>query len=255
MPLLPLKALPRRFLNRLTMLLFLVLLPLERVLFRFSEVGHTEIVDPARFDWVPDLERNWRLIRQELDQVLRYRNDLPNYLDLSDEAAGLTERDNWKSFFFYAYGVKVACNCARCPETAALLQRIGGMKSGFFSILMPGARLKPHRGHYAGVLRYHLALLVADPARCGLRVGSRVLHWEEGRSVIFDDTFEHEAWNESDQPRVVLFVDFARPLPFPLSALNHAMIWLVGHSSVVLPGMARLAAWNRRFATIWRAGT
>jgi len=79
------------------------------------------------------------------------------------------------------------------------------------------------------------------------------VHWEEGKSLIFDDTFEHEAWNHSNGIRVVLFVDFARPLPQPLAALNHAMIWLVSRSSVVQPGIARLAAWNRRLAERWPA--
>lgn len=247
------RALPRKIANRMTMLLFAILLPLERVLFRYSLVGHTELLDAARFPWAGELEANWHLIRAELDQVMLYRDSAPNYLDLSDDAAGLTERDNWKSFFFHAYGVPVPDNCARCPETARLLRRIEGMKSGFFSIMLPGTRLKPHRGHFAGVLRYHLGLRIPDVEACGLRVGTHVVHWEEGKSLIFDDTFEHEAWNESTGTRVVLFVDFARPLPQPLAALNHAMIWLVGHSSVVQPGIARLAAWNRRLAAHWPA--
>lgn len=247
------RKLPRKVMNRLTMLLFAVLQPLERLLFHYSLVGHTELLDPAGFPWTRVLEQNWHLIRAELDQVLRNRDAAPNYLDLSAEAAGLTEPDNWKSFFFYAYGVPVPDNCARCPDTARLLNRIEGMKSGFFSIMLPGTHLKPHRGHFAGVLRYHLGLQVPDVERCGLRVGTRQVHWREGESLIFDDTFEHEAWNHTDGIRVVLFVDFARPLPLPLAALNHAMIWLVAHSSVVRPGIARLAEWNRRLAASWPA--
>ncbi len=247
------KKVPRKVANRLTVLLFMVLLPLERLLFRYSLVGHTELHDLGRFPWVPELERNWHLIRAELDKVLANRDAAPNYIDLSAEAAGLTERDNWKSFFFYAYGVRVPDNCARCPDTAALLTRIEGMKSGFFSIMMPGTHLKPHRGHFAGVLRYHLGLLIPDVENCGLRVGSYQAHWREGESLIFDDTFEHEAWNHTDGIRVVLFVDFARPLPRPLAAMNNFMIWLVAQSSVVRPGIARLAEWNRRLAATWPA--
>lgn len=248
-----LRLLPRKIANRLTVLLFVILLPLERMLFRYSLVGHTELLDASRFPWASELEQHWSLIRAELDEVLLHRDSAPNYIDLSDEAAGLTERDNWKSFFFYAYGVPVPDNCARCPDTAALLRRIEGMKSGFFSIMLPGTHLRPHRGHFAGVLRYHLGLRIPDVEACGLRVGPHVVHWEEGKSLIFDDTFEHEAWNHTNGIRVVLFVDFARPLPQPLAALNHAMIWLVAHSSVVQPGIARLAAWNRRLAAHWPA--
>lgn len=249
-----LRRLPRKLADVLTLLLFiLVLRPLERVLFRFSRVPHTEVLDPATFPWAAELERGWPRIRAELDEVLRHRDSVPSYLDLSADAAGLTAPENWKSFFFYAYGARVPENCARCPETAALLGRIKGMKSGFFSIFAPGAHLAPHRGHYAGVLRYHLGLIVPDPPRCGLRVGPHVLHWQEGKSLVFDDTFEHEAWNHSDQPRVVLFVDFARPLPAPLALLNDALIWIVAQSSVVRPGLAKLAAWNRQLAQSWPA--
>jgi beta-hydroxylase len=84
------------------------------------------------------------------------------------------------------------------------------------------------------VLRYHLGLLVpSDPTRCGIRVGDERRHWEAGRSLVFDDTFEHEAWNESDEPRVVLFVDFARQLPAPLDAINRALLRLIGASPFI----------------------
>jgi ornithine lipid ester-linked acyl 2-hydroxylase len=249
-----LKRLPRIIANRLTVCLFVVLLPLERVLFRYSRVGHAAFIDPAKFDWVPVLEENWQAIRRELDEVLRYTDDIPDYQELADDAKGITTADSWKSFFFFAYGVRIPSNCARCPATAALLHRIDGMKSGFFSIMRPGTHLQPHRGHYAGVLRYHLGLLVPDVERCRIRVGDTIAHWQEGRSLIFDDTFEHEVWNDSDGVRVVLFVDFARPLPMPLALLNNLMIWLVGHSAVVQPGVARLRRWNERFAAVWREG-
>jgi beta-hydroxylase len=245
-----LKHLPRKVANRLTVCLFAVLSPLERLLYRCSLVGHTEFIDKARFYWVSVLEQNWLEIRRELDQVLRRPHQIPNYIYLSSDAKGLTEENNWKSFFFYAYGLKVASNCDRCPATAALLNQIKGMKSGFFSILLPGTHLQPHRGHYAGVLRYHLGLVIPDAGRCRIRVGKRVAHWEEGQSLIFDDTFEHEVWNDSDSIRVVLFVDFARPLPFPLSLLNNLVIWLVSRSSVVQPGIARLKEWNKRYPAI-----
>ena len=81
-----------------------------------------------------------------------------------------------------------------------------------FSILEPGKRLPPHRGPYNGVLRLHLGLLIPEPReRAAIRVGPEQHHWTEGRVLIFDDAYEHEAWNETEQVRVVLFVDFERP--------------------------------------------
>lgn len=78
-----------------------------------------------------------------------------------------------------------------------------------FSRLAPHAHVKPHVGWAASVYRLHLGLVV--PEGCRLRVGSETRPWREGRCLIFDDTVEHEAWNDSDRPRAVLLLDFLRP--------------------------------------------
>ena len=96
------------------------------------------------------------------------------------------------------------------------MREIPGMTTAMFSILSPRKHILDHRGPYKGVLRYHLGLIVPEDAeRCRIRVGEDVRHWEEGKSMIFDDTFNHEVWNDTDETRVVLFVDVLRPLPFP----------------------------------------
>jgi aspartyl/asparaginyl beta-hydroxylase (cupin superfamily) len=111
------------------------------------------------------------------------------------------------------YDVWDGPNCLRCPATAAVLRAIPGVITGFFSILGPGKRLPPHYGPYRGVLRHHLALIVPEPLeKCGIRVDDQTRHWTEGQSLVFDDTYEHEAWNDTDGERVVLFLDIKRPL-------------------------------------------
>ena len=88
-----------------------------------------------------------------------------------------------------------------------------GLTTAFFSILSPRKHIGEHRGPWRGVLRYHLALRVPEPpAAAGISVGGQVAHWEEGRSLLFDDGYEHHAWNDTDGVRVVLFVDVIRPL-------------------------------------------
>jgi len=114
-------------------------------------------------------------------------------------------------------------------------------------VLEPGRFLPPHRGPYNGVLRLHLGLIVPDvPDKVGMRVLDKITRWKEGRALIFDDTLEHEAWNDTDQSRVVLFVDFARPLRMPARLLN----WLVLHSFVFRPfireGLFCARWWERR---------
>src|SRR5690606_37374078 len=123
---------------------------------------------------------------------------IPEFREVSHDQAHLAPEGKWKTFFFYAYGHRAERNCERCPITARVVESIPGMQTAFFSILAPGARIAPHRGPHAGLLRYHLGLVVPGRGeRCGIRVHDRILRWGVGESLIFDDTYEHEAWNES----------------------------------------------------------
>jgi ornithine lipid ester-linked acyl 2-hydroxylase len=121
------------------------------------------------------------------------------------------------------------------------------MKTAFFSILLPGKHIPEHRGPYKGVLRYHLGLIIPEPhEKCRIRVGNDVRSWREGKSLIFDDSFPHEAWNETDSVRVVLFIDVIRPLPFPWSALNETVIRLIAESPFVQDANANQQQWDKR---------
>ena len=116
------------------------------------------------------------------------------------------------------------------------------------SILSPRKHILDHRGPYKGVLRYHLGLIVPEDAEaCRIRVGDDFRHWEEGRSMIFDDTFNHEVWNDTDETRVVLFVDVMRPLPFPESLINWLIVKVIGLSPFVLDAKRNQEAWERGF--------
>jgi ornithine lipid ester-linked acyl 2-hydroxylase len=195
----------------------------------FFRDGEKTFFDPESFPWVTRLEAEWMAIRKELDTLMMRREEIPNFQDVSKAQKALTEGDQWKTFFFYSFGNKTEENCARCPETVRLLHRIPGMKSAMFSILAPGKHIPPHRGPYKGVLRYHLGLIIPGPeGSCRIRVGNQVQCWKEGKSMIFDDSHEHEAWNDTDGYRVVLFVDFVRPVVFPLSLVNRSIIWMRG---------------------------
>jgi ornithine lipid ester-linked acyl 2-hydroxylase len=184
--------------------------------------------------------------------VLQQREQIPNLQDLSPDQAVLTAGQEWKSLIFHAYGRPVPANCARCPQTAVLLGQIPGMKSAMFSILAPHKHLPAHRGPYKGVLRYHLGLLVPAPTEAsGIRVAGQTRHWAEGRSLVFDDSHAHDAWNGTDAHRVVLFVDVLRPLPGWLAVLNRAMVWRLSTTPfvTVMIGRARAAAGKPATAT------
>lgn len=225
----------------------------ERAVVRSSLVPTTPFLPTDTFHWIPGLEAEWRTIRAELDEVLSYRDQLPNFQDISIDQASITDDDGWKTYFFFAYGFRSDANCARCPRTAALLERIPGLTTAFFSILSPGKHIGEHRGPWRGVLRYHLALKVPEPASAaGITVGGETAHWEEGRSLLFDDGYEHWAWNDTDGVRVVLFVDVIRPLRAPADQVNRALIWAIGHSPFIQDSRNRHEAWEKRFEALRR---
>jgi ornithine lipid ester-linked acyl 2-hydroxylase len=228
---------------------------LEHLVLRSSLVPTTPFLPVDTFPWIAELEARWPTIRAELDEVLSYRDDLPNFQDISIDQASLTDDDGWKTFFFFGYGFRSAANCARCPETAELLSRVPGLTTAFFSILSPHKHIGEHRGPWRGVLRYHLGLRVPQPsAASGICVGGEVAHWEEGRSLLFDDGYEHHVWNDTDGVRVVLFADVLRPLRRPADQLNRGLIAAIARSPYIRDARNRHDAWERRFEAV-RAGS
>jgi len=223
----------------------------ERFVLRSSMVPTTAFLDPSLFPWIEGVEREWKAIRAELDEVLSHHDDLPNFQDISVDQASITDDDRWKTYFFFGYGFRSEANCARCPRTAAVLDSIPGVTTAFFSILSPHKEIGEHRGPWRGVLRYHLGLLVPEPAEASaIEVGGQVAHWNEGSSLVFDDGYDHRAWNGTDGVRVVLFVDFVRPLRPPADQINRALIWAIGRSPYVVDARNRHQAWERRFETL-----
>jgi ornithine lipid ester-linked acyl 2-hydroxylase len=225
-----------------------VLAPIERFIGKRSLVGDATFFPNELFGWIAEVEANWLTIREELETVLEDREGLPNFQDISKDQIEITDDDDWKTFFLYGYGFEAELGVEMCPKTAALMQRIPGMTTAMFSILSPRKHILDHRGPYKGVLRYHLGLIVPEDAEaCKIRVGEDFRHWEEGKSMIFDDTFNHEVWNETDETRVVLFVDVLRPLPSPYSFVNRAIVKAIGYSPFVLDAKRNQEAWERRY--------
>jgi aspartyl/asparaginyl beta-hydroxylase (cupin superfamily) len=231
-----------------------ILLPIERWLGRMSLVGDKTFHSVEEFPWARRLEAEWQLIRAELDQVLLDRDHLPNFQDISTDQITITDDDRWKTYFFYGYGFRSDANCECCPETDRLVSQIPGMKTAFFSILSPHKHIGEHRGPYKGVLRYHLGLKIPQPQDgqlgCRIRVGDEIRPWKEGESLIFDDTYEHEAWNDTDDVRVVLFVDFVRPLRFPASLLNAIVLKAIAISPFIQDAKNRQQNWEKRFEAV-----
>ena len=189
--------------------------------------------DTNSFPWTKTLESRYPQIRNELEFLME-NISIPDFTKVSEEQKRLVPENKWKTFIFAFYGKYVEQNCRVCPITASAIRTIPGIRGALFSILEPATHLSRHRGPYKGVLRCHLALIVpADSKSCAIEVNGETRYWREGETMVFDDSFEHEAWNHSDQVRVVLFIDFERPLPPWLVPLNRFMIWLIGSSPFV----------------------
>ena len=220
----------------------------ERLNVKYAKLGNPCVYDNALFPWVAAIEREWGTIRRELEGVLRRKDDLASFQDISADVATITRDAGWKTFLFTGYGVSSRRNTALCPETWRIVQRVPGLKTAMFSIFEPGKHLPKHRGPYNGVLRLHLGLMVPEPREnAAIRVGPQVLHWQEGRVLIFDDAYEHEAWNRTGALRVVLFVDFVRPLWFPANLLNWLLLNVAVFTPFVREGYDNHRKWERRF--------
>ena len=188
------------------------------------------------------LTRNYALIRAECEALLARPLVIPGMDQLTDYTAGGIHQIQWKSFMFKS-GSFLEDNCALAPRTADLLRGIPGVYTAFFSVLEPHQHIKPHWGYWKGFVRYHLGVVIpGDNAekKCWIRINAQAwdrdnrqaiadgetYYWHNGEAVLFDDTFLHDAANESDQVRVVLFLDLARKMPWPLALLNQLFLWI-----------------------------
>ena len=178
-----------------------------------STVGHTPFLDTELFPFTVALEANWLEIREELLEILKYREAIPTFHDISPDQARISIGRNWQTFVLFGFKQKMEKNCSLCPRTTAILEGIPGLQTAWFSILSPRYHVPRHKGVTRGILTCHLGLMVPpEKEQCRIEVKGEARHWEEGRALVFDDGMRHEVWNNSDQDRVVLLIQFTRPM-------------------------------------------
>lgn len=185
--------------------------------------------DPSQFDWSPAVVAAFGDIREEVVALLESRTEIPH---IEDVTGGIPQGNEgpWRSFVMMHQGNWIDWNCERCPRTTEVVREIPGLTVAGFSVLEAGTHITEHRGPNKGALRYQLGVVVpgAD-GDCRIRVGDEMLVWREGEPVMFDFTFPHEAWNDSDKTRVLLMLEVLAPLPWYLRPTNRvaqrAMGW------------------------------
>ena len=176
-----------------------------------------EFVDRQHYPWLDAFDAQAGEIRAEAQAALtRAANEFVPYVSMApgspvDQWRELNNSKRWSTYFLLKNGARIEEHLARCPRTAALLAAAplceipGQAPTAFFSVLAPRTRIPPHTGVTNTRLIVHLPLVV--PPGCSYRVGAERREWREGVAWVFDDTFEHEAVNDSDQPRIVLIFD------------------------------------------------
>ena len=186
----------------------------------FPELPQIQFYDRNDFPWLDKVETATADIRAELLEVLREESAFRPYVQGDPrrprkEQAAMADNPDWGAFYFWKDGEIVPENAARCPRTMNVMAEVpltrvkNRSPSVLFSLLRPGARIPPHSGFVNTRLICHLPLIV--PRDCGFRVGNDTRTPVEGKIWLFDDTIEHEAWNGSEQTRVILLFEIWRP--------------------------------------------
>lgn len=197
-------------------------LQLQRpVTYYYPGLPQRRYYERSEFSWANELEAATDAIREELAALLRQGHErfspylVTDPLRQRQDLHGLIDNLDWSTLYLWEKGGPVEDQASLCPETLAVMQKLDLARitsrapSILFSMLRAGARIPPHTGMLNGRLICHLPLIV--PAGCGFRVGGETRKWREGELIIFDDTVEHEAWNDGESDRIILIFDIWRP--------------------------------------------
>lgn len=191
-----------------------------------NRLGQTMFFDPDKLTVTKELRDNFPQIQAELLEILKRRDEFPPSQSVSPHQKIISDDDRWKMFFFKGLGHVFERNAAQAPITMGILNKHEDIISVYLSVLAPRRYLNPHQGPTAAILGYHLGIDIPPGDLCTLVVGGEAYKWKNGDFVLFDDTYEHFAVNESYQSRAILFMQVLRPMPPFWSAVARFMMWL-----------------------------
>jgi len=166
---------------------------------RQSKVPDTPKITNDHFPFLSDFTDNWEVIQAEAREVLKFRDAIPTFHEVSPDQYRLSTENNWKTFVLYGFGQLLEKNAELAPKTSKIVTK--------------------------GILRSHLGLIIPkDREKCRIRVDDTITPWKEGEIFVFDDTYEHEVWNDTDEERVILLFDFDRPMKWGGRVLNKTFL-------------------------------
>jgi aspartyl/asparaginyl beta-hydroxylase (cupin superfamily) len=225
---------------------------IDAIIMRRSLIPDEPIVDKAPFAWIPVLESRWRDIQAEATRIRT--EDIPSLGDISFDHGRIAKDRRWKSFFLKGYGYRLENNCARAPITVSLLDKVPGLVTATFSVMEAGGHIPRHRGMTKGMLTYHLALKVpAEREKCRMNIEGpdqvHVMPWAEGESFVFDDLYNHEVWNETDEDRYILLIQIKRPCRGLGNFIQNFFLFCVRHSRFVQDIVRNIDAAGHKVST------
>lgn len=213
-----------------------------------SRIPDQPVLDNNLFPWAEEFRAQWPEIRDELEALLKHRAALPNFQDISPDQYKISQDARWKTFMLYGFGDRFDFGCELCPKTAAALEKVPQLTTAFFSILGPGKHIPRHRGVTKGLVRCHLGLRVPkSDARCLMQVDTVDCIWREGEIFFFDDTYEHEVWNDTKGERAVLLFDFERPMGLAGRLVSRAMLAVLRRTAYFKDAISNQRAWEQRY--------
>lgn len=194
---------------------------------------------PVHFDknFFPEhkfLEDNWEIIHRETIHLFHKNTLIPKFheVDRANNKISFDQGPAWRTFMLKAFGVWFEKNCTAMPETRKLLDNCPSVCSALLSVLEPGVIIPEHTGKLKGIYRYHLGLVIPESKKCYLKLAGTTYHWQHGKGMLFDDTFPHEVRNETEEFRIVLFLNIKKKIPFPLLWMNDLLTHLITISPI-----------------------
>lgn len=185
-------------------------------------------------EWCKKLRDNYKEIRREFI-TYQNKNKIPGYIEISDAGIPLDSQDEkWRVLILDIFGNNTQI-CKHFPLTCSLLKQVPGCRVSLFSVVDPNKKIPPHRGPNKCVLRYHLGLIVPkEKEYCFITVNNETRYWEEGKDIIFDDSYEHSVENNTNEQRVVLFLDIQKKYNVFLDTFNNILFYFIKNNSTLM---------------------
>ena len=197
--------------------------PYNLLVYAASAIPPTPFLDLENFPELQAVAQRWQDIREEA-VALRDGGAITVATGANDIGFHTFFKRGWRRFYVSWYGRCLPSALAACPKTCAILAEAPSIQGAMFALLPAGAQLGRHRDPFAGCLRFHLGLDTPGDPACRIEVDGRRVWWRDGEGLLFDETYVHEAKNDTDHDRLILLCDVERPLRGPMAWINRRVM-------------------------------